>query len=260
MRRRLHRLRSVQPRGSGASTSSETTPLSISTPLSSIASPNACGIVLAPMASKQITKLEDLTPDQRNANRGTQRGRALLENSMRRVGAARSIVADKHGNVPAGNKTLEVAVELGFGVKVVKTSGRELVVVQREDLDLNDPNDTRARELAFLDNRVAELDLDYDPERLLEAAEDGIDLDAVGFREEEVEEIVGAAAEESARAQVDGESSTIAEDVRFHFGTYRGLVSPDLYRKFIEQYNRVRQNADAESEMIDDVLRAWLQL
>jgi hypothetical protein len=48
--------------------------------------------------------IERLAPDKRNANRGTVRGRALLEDSLRRYGAGRSILADKHGNIIAGNK------------------------------------------------------------------------------------------------------------------------------------------------------------
>lgn len=125
-----------------------------------------------------------LQPDRRNANRGTARGRALLEDSLRRYGAGRSILADKHGNVIAGNKTLETAVDLGLPVRFVETDGRELVVVQRRDLDLE--SDPRARELAYADNRVAELDLDWDVARLLADRDAGLDLAAVGFTEDEL--------------------------------------------------------------------------
>ncbi len=136
--------------------------------------------------AKTITRLEDLVPDPKNANKGTARGAALLEDSLRRLGAARSVVADRDGNLIAGNKTHERAVELGLGVKVVETNGHDLVVVKRNDLSLDDPTDRRARELAFMDNRVGELDLDWDAQQVLEARESGIDLDAVGFRDDEV--------------------------------------------------------------------------
>src|ERR1041384_588040 len=100
---------------------------------------------------RKLTDLSSLTPDTHNANQGTQRGRGLLEKSLRQYGAGRSILADKNGVIIAGNKTLETAADLGLPVKVVETDGTELVVVQRTDLDLT--RDKAARELAYADNR-----------------------------------------------------------------------------------------------------------
>lgn len=103
--------------------------------------------------------------DKRNANKGTDRGRAALKQSLERLGAGRSVLVDKHGVAIAGNKTLEAAGELGLTKTVeVETDGSTLVVVKRTDLDLE--TDIKARELAFADNRVGELDLEWDPEVL----------------------------------------------------------------------------------------------
>lgn len=103
--------------------------------------------------------------DKRNANKGTDRGREALKQSLARLGAGRSVLVDKHGVTIAGNKTLEAATELGLTKTVeVETDGSTLVVVKRIDMDLN--TDIKARELAFADNRVGELDLEWDPEVL----------------------------------------------------------------------------------------------
>jgi len=59
-------------------------------------------------------KLSQLTPDTRNANKGTDRGRKLVKESLRKYGAGRSILIDKAGNVIAGNKTLEGAKAVGL--------------------------------------------------------------------------------------------------------------------------------------------------
>jgi hypothetical protein len=60
----------------------------------------------------------------------------------------------------AGNKTLEAARGLGVTKTiVVPTTGQELVVVQRTDLDL--ASDATARELAVADNRASELGLEW---------------------------------------------------------------------------------------------------
>ncbi len=119
-----------------------------------------------------------LTFDQRNANRGTRRGRELLEHSLQEYGAGRSVLADKNGALIAGNKTLETANRLGLPVRIIPTDGSELVVVQRTDLDLYDPQDRRGRELAYADNRVGELDLAWDADQLIEDRESGVDLAA----------------------------------------------------------------------------------
>ena len=42
--------------------------------------------------TKKITSITDLSNDRKNANKGTPRGRAMIEASLREVGAGRSIV------------------------------------------------------------------------------------------------------------------------------------------------------------------------
>jgi DNA modification methylase len=131
---------------------------------------------------KDIASIEDLQPDAKNANRGTERGLGMVEDSLRQYGAGRSILVDKDGVVIAGNKTLEVAADLGLPVRVVRTDGRELVVVQREDLDLDDGD--KARGLAYADNRSSEVGLDWDLERILADVEAGVDLDGLWGEDE----------------------------------------------------------------------------
>jgi len=108
----------------------------------------------------------NLKTDLQNANEGTQRGRGLLEKSLRKLGAGRSILVDKDGNVIAGNKTLEGASEIDLPVRIVETDGNELVVVKRTDLDLYSDTDKRARQMAYADNKIAELDLAWKPEQI----------------------------------------------------------------------------------------------
>jgi hypothetical protein len=124
---------------------------------------------------KTIVSLDDLTPDNLNANKGTQRGTGMLEDSLQQFGAGRSVLADRAGRLIAGNKTVESAAGIGMtDVVVVRTTGDQLVVVQRTDLDLNDP---KARGLAVRDNRIAEVNLDWDAAALAALAEQGVELD-----------------------------------------------------------------------------------
>lgn len=93
------------------------------------------------MSAQPIKKIDDLRLDQRNANRGTERGDLMLERSLQKYGAGRSILVDKKGTVIAGNKTLVKAGEIGIeDVVVVQTDGSKIVAVQRMDLDLAKDN------------------------------------------------------------------------------------------------------------------------
>ena len=132
--------------------------------------------------SALIHSLDDLQPDPHNANRGTDRGRATLRHSLETYGAGRSILIDRHGSILGGHKTVEQAKRLGLPITVVPTSGQELVVVQRLDLDAR--TDPRAQELALADNRVAELDLDWDPAVLQQLQQAGVALEAFWTEEE----------------------------------------------------------------------------
>ena len=71
---------------------------------------------------------------------------------------------------------MEQAKPLGLPITVVPTTGETLVVVQRVDLDAR--TDPRAQELALADNRVAELDLDWDPAVLRQLEQAGVALEA----------------------------------------------------------------------------------
>ena len=137
----------------------------------------------------RTAKLDEITPDVRNANAGTERGRYTLDHSLRQYGAGRSILVDKEGRVIAGNKTLEVAGEIGLeDVIIVQTDGTQLVAVQRTDLDLEDGD--AARLLAYADNRASETGLAWDPEAIQFDLGEGLDLGDM-FRTEEIAEVLG---------------------------------------------------------------------
>jgi sporulation protein YlmC with PRC-barrel domain len=119
-------------------------------------------------------KLSDLTQDAKNANKGTARGNAMIEKSLRDYGAGRSILLDKHGAIIAGNKTAQNAAAAGLDdVPVIKTDGRQLVAVQRIDLDLKD---AKTRSLAITDNRANEVSLSWDVDVLKAFTAEGFDL------------------------------------------------------------------------------------
>ena len=126
-------------------------------------------------------KLSELTPDDINANKGTQRGSGMLEKSLREYGAGRSVLVDKAGRIIAGNKTIEAAGAIGLEDAVmIETDGSRVVIVKRTDLDLDSP---QGRGLAIADNRVAEVGLEWDMEALEKIGEE-LDLGEFWFDDE----------------------------------------------------------------------------
>lgn len=133
-------------------------------------------------------KIKDLKFDVHNANLGTQRGRGLIEKSLQKYGAGRSILIDKNNWIIAGNKTAEVAGEIGIeNVRVIETDGKEIIAVKRNDLDLSKKG--TARELAIADNRTGELSLDWNIPELEAMKLDGIDLEGLGFSDIDLNKI-----------------------------------------------------------------------
>lgn len=168
------------------------------------------------------TNNQQLKPDGQNANKGTDRGRDLLKKSVQELGAGRSILADKDGEIIAGNKTFEAAQEAGLKIRIVPTQGDELVVVQRTDLDLSDPIG-EARRLAYLDNRVAELDLAWDAEQVLHDIESGMASDLIGFSSQELQELLAEL--ENANKLVDpGPEIDKANELREKWKTEPGQI------------------------------------
>lgn len=131
------------------------------------------------MAEVKEAKLKDLIRDDKNFNKGTERGQQLIEKSLRQFGAGRSVLIDKNNRIIAGNKTQENANAAGIDdVIIVETDGTKLVAVKRTDIDLDS---AKGREMALADNATVKVDLQWDTEVLQDVAENfGIDTEEWG--------------------------------------------------------------------------------
>jgi hypothetical protein len=201
------------------------------------------------MTDLKVVKLSDLKPDQRNANKGTERGAYMLEHSLREYGAGRSILIDRDGNIVAGNKTAEEAAALGLEeVIVVPTDGRQLVAVQRTDLDLY--ADERARLMAYADNRSQDVSLDWDGAAFLYDIAEGLDLSALFF-DDEIEAIVEA--DRQAELQ-DGAPDTRA------LGDQKKQIKPVLYADDVMLFERAIRATGLRNrgEALIEICRAYL--
>jgi hypothetical protein len=112
------------------------------------------------MAKIKNAKISDLIPDNKNANKGTEYGKYLMDKSFRQFGAGRSILLDKNNKIIAGNKSTEQCAEIGIeDVIIIESDGTKLIAVKRTDIDI----DTKqGRELCLADNSTGKANLEWD--------------------------------------------------------------------------------------------------
>ena len=140
------------------------------------------------MAKLSNDKLERFRPQRRNANRHTQRGMGQLEASMRKYGYVTPMTAAADGEIIDGSARAETgATVFGDDVLVVHHDGTRPIVMVRDDIPSADT--PQAREISIAANRIAQANLDFDPEVLLEDLQAGVDL-AQFWRQDELDELL----------------------------------------------------------------------
>jgi len=113
------------------------------------------------MSDKSIDSLRDITPQQQNANRHTERGMGELEKSVQADGWIGAITVANDGETFDGSARAEIGVNAGFDdAIVVESDGSRPVIVRRTDIPTAD--DPRAKRLGVAANRVPELNLNWD--------------------------------------------------------------------------------------------------
>jgi len=187
-------------------------------------------------------KITDLKFDDKNFNKGTQYGKKLMEQSLSKFGAGRSILIDKNNRIIAGNKTTENFGELGLeDVKIVETDGKTLIAVRRNDIDLDTPE---GREFALADNQTARSNIDFDFDNLEnELEEDTLEEWGIEIPEEEVLE----AEEDNFNEAPPEEPITVLGDL-IEIGEHRLLCGDSTDTKLID---KVLNNSKIELLLTD---------
>ncbi|MCX6217644.1 hypothetical protein [Spirosoma sp.] len=195
-------------------------------------------------------KIKDLRLDSRNANTGTEEGGKLLRKSLSELGAGRSILVDKNNNIIAGNKTAGTAEDAGItDTIIVESDGTKLIVVKRTDLDIDSKE---GRELALADNKVSEVNLNFDVEVIDQIAVDfGVHLNDWGFVpiEEEGEGAGGAGA---------GSSGENNYSRKIEPPIYNPSEKAPLLSELADQTKTVDLIDEINAEEIPDEIKAFL--
>lgn len=135
------------------------------------------------MAANTPKNIGELKGDPKNARKRTAQSKALIQESLKSFGAARSIVIDESNTILAGNGTVEAAAAQGISrVRVIETDGDEIIAVKRSGL-----SESEKVGLALADNRTADL-AEWDAQMLQTlAAEHDI---APWFSEDDINELL----------------------------------------------------------------------
>lgn len=137
-------------------------------------------------SDRKTRKTELIRTDERNARIHTERSKTAIHESLKELGAGRSILMDAENVLIGGNGVYEEAQALGIPVRIIESDGSELIAIRRTDLKTDD---AKRKALALADNRTGDLSFFDDAKAAELLAEcDTLELPA-GFTEEEARKL-----------------------------------------------------------------------
>ncbi len=136
-----------------------------------------------------MKKLNDFKPATENANKHNARGLNQLDKSMAEDGYTSPMTAAADGEMIAGSARLEMSAEKFQDVDpiILEHDGTRPIIAVRTDI----PNakTPMAKRISIRDNRIGEIDLEWDAEQIFKDMEAGLDLGELGFDEVELTEL-----------------------------------------------------------------------
>jgi DNA modification methylase len=174
--------------------------------------------------------MTQIRPQVKNANRHTARGMQALETSLANDGWIGAITVAADGETFDGSARVEKTAENGMldDAIVVDSDGTRPIVVRRTDIPT--ATDERAVRLGIAANRVASLNLDWEPDVLTGIAASGVDLSSL-FTADEWADVsmpalpdAGAGGDEFNTEPLDGPTRTALGEL-WQIGPHRLLVA-----------------------------------
>ena len=143
-----------------------------------------------------MTSITSLVSDHKNARRRTDRSTELIKESLKRYGAARSIVIDEENRILAGNGTIDGAKAAGIkNVRIIDADGDEVIAVRRSGL-----TEGQKVGLSLADNRTSDLS-EWDAEMLHQLSEQH-DL-SPWFDQDDLDELLNITSEDLVEGNTD---------------------------------------------------------
>ena len=204
-------------------------------------------------SKEQVVDIDSLRQDTHNFNRGTEEGQQLMERSFKELGAGRSILLDREGNIIAGNKSQEAARKAGIKrVRIVETTGDELVAVKRTDIDIDS---AEGRRMALLDNLTTQVNLAWDPSEIeaVSSEIDGFDPSDYGFDPSQLE--VAGMGDETEDEAIERKRREFEEKMK------NGELDEDdpEYQEFVKKFEAKRTTDDCYTpDVVYDAVAEWV--
>jgi site-specific DNA-methyltransferase (adenine-specific) len=175
----------------------------------------------------------DIKPSNRNTNKHTKEGTALLKKSINDFGVLESIATATDGTIITGHARFEQFKENGLKPKFIKLEKNEFAVLET-DIE----NDTKQYyEAQIMANTTANKNFDLDIEMIEVISEEyDIDIEEVGVEVEEVDEVLEAN-EDDFDATPPTEPITVLGDL-YEIGDHRLLcgdsTQTDTFEKLMQ--------------------------
>lgn len=207
---------------------------------------------------EQTINIEELVQDDHNLNKGTKDGQRLMERSFRELGAGRSILVDRDGRIIAGNKSQRAAMAAGIKkVRVIETTGDELIAVKRTDLSLDSKE---GREMAYADNLTTQVNLAWDEIELehVNTEVEGFDTSDWGFDAKQLagfEPLVPNAVAESEDEAIERKKKEFDEKMA------KGELDEDdpEYQEFLKKFEAKKTTDDCYTpEVVYEAVADWV--
>ena len=203
----------------------------------------------------KVIDIEKLAQDTHNFNKGNEQGQQLMERSFKELGAGRSILLDRNGNIIAGNKSQQAAIAAGIKkVRVIETTGDELVAVKRTDVDIDS---AEGRKMAYLDNLTTQVNLTWDETELqaVQADVEGFDIADFGFDIEDLPQVTFPTGDETEEQAIERKRKEFEEKMA------AGELDEDNpeYQEFVKKFEAKRTTDDCYTpDVVYDAVAEWV--
>lgn len=109
----------------------------------------------------------------RNLNKGTDKGRDMVQRSIDKFGMRDAVVIDKNGEIISGNHRKKAATKRGITKeRIIEANSDEVIAIQYNDIDLSTPE---GKELALALNQTAKFNINIDEEVAIEELGDVVE-------------------------------------------------------------------------------------
>jgi len=205
-------------------------------------------------------KLAEYQADPNNPNKGSDRGRQMIRESLTQRGAGGALTADAEDKMIGGNQTMQAALDAGIDEVIeVELPPNVLLVGKRTDIRLDDPDDQRARQLSLDLNRASDF-RQWDADVLRGQVESGLLIDPWFDGDEYADLIKQAEAAAQVAAAITADAVEADGSVTRGLTDRAAMLKAVLYARDVGTFERALRatGIDNRADALVEVCRVYL--